>query len=507
MFHVTCKSQWVFGEPLFASLAKKGHHVTVVSPYSSGKVIETYNEVVIPVDFSEHSKITDSFAKGHGFSKNPIAFIGRFIGMILETTNATINHPTFQKIMKEENFDAVIHGFTMNNFQLGLSAHFKCPSIVLSSVPMNGAFSEMVGQPLHPEAVPSIFLASKFRGTMNFWQRLVNLLVVGAERLIGVFQNYLNSKYYESNFPREKYPAFDEVRKNVSLFLANDHFSQGTVKPNLPNVIDVSGLQMSSEPAPLPSDIKTWIDEAKNGLIFVSFGTNVKSKDLRTEKRQILINNFAKLKERVLWKFEDPSLLPHLPPNVMIKKWLPQNDILAHPNTKLFVSHMGIGGFNEAMYHAVPVVALPFGGDQGFNAEKARKQRWAEVVTQAELNDSTFKNALEKVLNDKKYKEAVQKLSNLYRDKPMTAVDTAIYWIEYVIRHRGARHMHYPGAELNFIQSNSIDVYAFILLIVYCCIKIIGFGCRKIKNCCCSKNVIGAENIQKSKKQRKRKTH
>lgn len=419
--------------------------------------------------------------------------------MALEATNDTINHPVFQKIMKEQSFDAVIHGFTLNSFQLGLSAHFKCPSILLSSVPMNGAFSEMVGQPLNPEAVPSI-IVSTFKGSMTFWQRFLNFFVVWLEKGLGLYQNYMNAKYYESNFPSDRYPSFAEVRRNVSLFLSNDHFSQGTVKPNLPNVIDIGGLQMSSNPSPLPDDIKPWVDGAKDGLVFVSFGTNIKSKDLTLEKRQALLNNFAKLKQRVLWKFEDDSL-PNLPKNVMIKKWLPQNDILAHKNTKIFISHMGIGGFNEAMYHAVPVIAVPFGGDQSLNADKAMKQGWAEILPPSELTETSLKNVFNKMLNSNKYSEAVQKLSNLYKDKPMSAVDTAIFWVEYVIRHRGAKHMHYPGAELNLIQSNSLDVLAVCFIVLYVLSKIVKLAFKKIKGLCCR----ATKAKQTSKNQNKKK--
>lgn len=45
-----------------------------------------------------------------------------------------------------------------------------------------------------------------------------------------------------------------------------------------------------------------------------------------------------RLKQRVLWKFEDVNL-EHIPSNVMVRKWLPQSDILAHPNVVLFISH------------------------------------------------------------------------------------------------------------------------------------------------------------------------
>lgn len=46
------------------------------------------------------------------------------------------------------------------------------------------------------------------------------------------------------------------------------------------------------------------------------------------------------MKQKVLWKFENDTL-PNMPSNVMIRKWLPQNDVLAHKNTILFLTHGG----------------------------------------------------------------------------------------------------------------------------------------------------------------------
>lgn len=42
----------------------------------------------------------------------------------------------------------------------------------------------------------------------------------------------------------------------------------------------------------------------------------------------------------MLWKWEDD--LPDKPSNIRIEKWLPQNDILGHPNVKLFITHGGL---------------------------------------------------------------------------------------------------------------------------------------------------------------------
>ena len=48
-----------------------------------------------------------------------------------------------------------------------------------------------------------------------------------------------------------------------------------------------------------------------------------------------------------------------VPSNVRIERWLPQNDLLGHPNVRLFVAHAGTNGLNEALFHAVPMLLLP----------------------------------------------------------------------------------------------------------------------------------------------------
>lgn len=53
----------------------------------------------------------------------------------------------------------------------------------------------------------------------------------------------------------------------------------------------------------------------------------------------------------------------------------------------------------------------------------------------------------------------------------MNARETASYWVEYVIRHRGAPHLRYPGADLNFWQYNSIDVVVFLITVLYVAFK------------------------------------
>ena len=63
------------------------------------------------------------------------------------------------------------------------------------------------------------------------------------------------------------------------------------------------------------------------------------------EKREAFVKAFGKLKQRVLWKYENETL-PNNPGNIKISPWIPQRDILAHPNVKIFITHGGILGEN-----------------------------------------------------------------------------------------------------------------------------------------------------------------
>lgn len=68
------------------------------------------------------------------------------------------------------------------------------------------------------------------------------------------------------------------------------------------------------------------MDRAKNGVIYFSMGSNLKSKDLPDNVKRELLNMFGGLKYTVIWKFEE--VLSDVPKNVHILQWAPQPSIL-----------------------------------------------------------------------------------------------------------------------------------------------------------------------------------
>ena len=64
-----------------------------------------------------------------------------------------------------------------------------------------------------------------------------------------------------------------------------------------------------------------------------------------------------------------------------------------------------------------------------------------------------------------RFKKQAEELSTRFRDRPMPPLETAIYWVEYVARHRGAHHMRTAAVGMPLYKYLLLDVIAFLLLV------------------------------------------
>ena len=109
---------------------------------------------------------------------------------------------------------------------------------------------------------------------------------------------------------------------------------------------------------PLPDPIKAFMDDSgEAGVILVSFGSVLQASQMSDSLRLMLMNVLGGLKQRVLWKWESHEMKDK-PDNVMLSKWLPQQDILAHSKLRLFITHGGQSSAQEALCHKKPVVIV-----------------------------------------------------------------------------------------------------------------------------------------------------
>ena len=178
---------------------------------------------------------------------------------------------------------------------------------------------------------------------------------------------------------------------------------------------------------------------------------------------KLLINVFGSLKQKVLWKYEKDDL-ENLPSNLMISKWTPQAEILNHPNVVLFISHGGLFGTIESLHFGVTTLFMPFFGDQYRNAKMAEKLGYGHYILFSHMTENSLKSKIDEMIGNKKYLEKAKEMSYIVRDNQVSPLNTSMYWIEYVIKNNGAKHLKSHAIELSWYQYLMLDVVCFIAL-------------------------------------------
>jgi glucuronosyltransferase len=252
----------------------------------------------------------------------------------------------------------------------------------------------------------------------------------------------------------------------------------------MPNMIDIGGIHVVDPPAKLPDDIQQFLDSATDGVILFSMGSMLQSVDWTVQQRKAFSGAFGKLKQKILWKYENETL-PGNPGNIMIKSWIPQRDILAHPNVKLFLTHGGLLGTTEALYEGIPVLGIPIYGDQRMNMARAVSKGYGLEIDLNDITEELLTKNFNELLSNENFKKNAEEISKRFKDRPMSPNQSVVYWTEHVIRHHGANYLRSAGLKLNSLQRHLIDVYATIALIfllaAWIGFKMIQFICKMIR--------------------------
>ncbi|KAF2905635.1 hypothetical protein ILUMI_00537 [Ignelater luminosus] len=476
VFHVPAYSHYQLGDRLLKELAARGHEVTVITPFEEKTPVKNFKQVLLTGSIEKLKPIMKSKLFEQTES-NLIHTVLLWDAVALQLTEDALNNTNVQQFLRSnQEFDLVILHQSLNEAFKAFCHHFNAPCVVLCPIAAPHWTHPQIGNPDSPAYIPDIYSDPEFN--TGFIQRFWNCIIYIGLRLFNQFyalprQNELMHKY----FPNA--PDLNELYYNTSLVLVNSHISINPATPNLPNLIDIGGFHVKP-PKKLPEDLQKYLDSAKNGVILFSMGSNLQSKDMPTEKRDCILKAFSKLKQNVLWKWEEETL-PNQPSNVKISKWLPQSDIIAHPNIKLFITHGGLLSTTEAVYHGVPIIGIPVLGDQHKNAAIAQRGGYGISIPFKELTEEKLTKALNKVLNNPKYRENIKARSEIMHADPIKQIDKAVFWTEYVIRHKGAPHLRSAALNLSWYQYLLLDVVAAVILIIFVPLFVI---IKALKKCC-----------------------
>ncbi|XP_030745462.1 UDP-glucuronosyltransferase 2C1-like [Sitophilus oryzae] len=481
VFPMSSGSHHILVYKLMKGLADAGHDITMVTPYEQENMPKTkgnYSEIILDEMrelISAQHKNLDLFNMG---KQNMAVMMPLLITIFGRNINNTLHHPKVRALLSSnEKFDAVIVEHFMADVMKIFPSVFNCPLILLYSMGPNSWINPSVGNPQEISYARHLYSRGNNAVPMTFFDRIINVLY-------HVFDYLLNTFYYHplcDKLLRNAYPGVPDTKSlapNASLVLLNSHTSLYPAHPLVPNMVEIGGYHVDP-PGKLPKDLQEFLDNAKDGAVYFSMGSNLKSKLMSEERKKIILNVLGRLKQKVIWKFEEE--LPGKPDNVLIKKWLPQQDILAHPNIRLFITHGGLLSTTETVYHGVPILAIPVFGDQPGNAEKAEYAGYALKLGYHDENftEENLEKSILELLNNPKYRENAQRRSKLFHDRPMKPMDTAIYWVEYVIRNNGAQHLRIAGADQAWYEYYLVDVVLFLLACLVVVFEISKFVLKK----------------------------
>ncbi|XP_029028724.1 UDP-glucuronosyltransferase 1-2-like isoform X4 [Betta splendens] len=373
--------------------------------------------------------------------------------------------------------DALVQLFEHSNFQILRDSQFDlvltdpaiAPGVVLAKylkLPIvlnvrwitsgDGQFA-IAPSPLSYIPVPG----SGFTDKMNFMQRVKNFLfysiiLLQQRVMIGPHYTAVCEKYIEGGCD------IISLLQEADIWLFRSDFVFDFPRPTMPNVVYIGGFQC--KPAqPLPAELEDFVQGAgEHGVIVMSLGTLVN--DLPKEVTDAIANVFAKMPQKVIWRHKGkrPSTLGN---NILLVDWMPQKDLLGHPLTKVFVAHGGTNGVQEAIYYGVPVLGIPLFFDQYDNLLRLQERGAGKILQLNEISQS-FEQSLMEVLHQDSYRQNMQRLSDLHRDQPVAPMDQAVFWVEYVMRHKGAAHLRTEAYKMPWYSYYCLDVVLLLLAAV-----------------------------------------
>lgn len=85
-------------------------------------------------------------------------------------------------------------------------------------------------------------------------------------------------------------------------------------------------------------------------------------------------------------------------------------------------------------------------------------------------------------------------MNKLFNDRPMSPKELVTYWTDYVINHKGAKHLRSPAINLSWYEYHQLDIILFVLSIATIVLVLFLYATIVIKN-----NIIKFVNLKKVK--------
>lgn len=213
-----------------------------------------------------------------------------------------------------------------------------------------------------------------------------------------------------------------------------------------------------------PGSLKNFLDNSKDGAVIISFGSIAKVSILGMEIVKKFLQVFHQLScLNFIWGIDKE--IEEIPKNLMILKWLPLADVLAHENVKLLISHGGIFSAYEAIDREIPMIIFPFAFDQATNAKMMTKNG---IAVEMDINEFTSEQLEMKIVEMMKSekREKVKNLKSLMKDN--STKEVLISSVEFLIRNKNNLEIYRKTEDKNiFFTFISIFLISIMKLLTF----------------------------------------
>ncbi|XP_073716477.1 UDP glucuronosyltransferase 2 family, polypeptide A4 isoform X1 [Misgurnus anguillicaudatus] len=501
-------SHWHNMRNIVDELMKRNHSVTVLvstaSPTVNFRQKESFEFLVYNVSLDAHEL--------HSISENilnvwmqyprpnPVRFglqildlMGKVQAMYPTMCDGILRNDELIGRLKALEFDVLLYDPMAMCSDL-LAEILDLPFVISLRISLGFSMERLCGQmPAPPSYVP--VPPTVMTDHMSFTERLKNIIMLVVYSSAFRMASRTMDRYYSEILGKPT--TMCELMGKADIWLIRTYWDFEYPRPLMPNFKFVGGLHC--KPAkPLTKELEEFVQSSgDHGIVVFSLGSMVNN--LTMNRANMIASALGQIPQKVIWRYSGKT--PEtLAPNTKLYDWIPQNDLLGHPKTKAFITHGGTNGLYEAIYHGVPMVGLPLFADQPDNLVHMKTKGAAVFL---DINDMTSKDlveALKTVINNPTYKESIMKLSRIHHDQPMKPLDQAVFWIEFVMRNKGAKHLRVQAHELSWYQYYLLDVIAFLLTITALIIFIF------IKTCCfifrkCFRRTVPNRKAKKNKKE------
>jgi len=460
------------------TLVDRGHEVYALLDSKYPQVSAIENAGVIPIFYHEpdgaetfltyHAKTSDTVFSGKSLDLHPM------LNLLNDVCLRMFENKELIQKLKDIKFDLVIvDAFMLQMCNYVLPVILDVPHVYIFS----GIIDLAVGVPSLPSFTPATFTQSPDH--MTFVERLKNIF---ANCFMYYALHLSDNKSLFGKYTHGK--SLQNIMSESELFIiTRDHVLEWPAV-TLPNVLRVPGLTIR-QAQDLPSHLQKTISSAKY-IAVVSFGSSVDT--FPVDVMEKFLDAFSR-HPQVTFMFRVSkgltASLNNVPSNVMLLPWLPQQDILGHDKTVLFITHCGNNGQYESVYHGVPMIGFPMFAEQDHNCFRMSDKTLGVCMKILSFTADELSANIKLILSDGRFRASAEKRSGILKSmgNPTQLIADKL---EDVLEF-GGDHLRSASLDMPLYQLLMLDIIAIVGLVLLIVLVFIIFLIRFLLRKCFGK--------------------